>query len=153
MKTSAQSTEQPKTECPFCGNVWQEHTLNEIDGCMAIMHVEVSAALAKLKGKPSPSPTEVEICPVCNKLTSEHSDDDQRSCVAKWRKHPRGATGLELQRRFLEGHFENEEPDPVKRAQLRAQWSQSLCPCGKARGDHTQNEILACAERNRPKPW
>lgn len=25
-------TEQQKTECPFCGNVWQEHTLNEIGG-------------------------------------------------------------------------------------------------------------------------
>jgi hypothetical protein len=151
--------EQSKTECPFCGNVWEEHTWTEIGGCMVILELEFSAALAhdaKLKGKPSPSPPRVEVCPVCNKLTAEHTDDDQRSCVSKWRKRERGATGLPLQHSFSKVSYEKEEPDPVKRAQLQARAMQALCSCGKAFGDHTveeiRKEIRARAPRNRRPP-
>jgi hypothetical protein len=134
----------------MCGNVWQEHTINEVGGCMAIMDIDSSVALAR-SGKPSPNPSTVEICPVCNKLPAEHTEDELRSCVAKWRKHEKGATGLKLQGRFIMAVAKNEELDPVKRAQLRARMLQLLCSCGKAYGDHTQDEIRACAERNREK--
>ena len=140
--------EQSKTECPMCGNVWQEHTINEVGGCMAIMDMDSSVALAR-SGKPSPNPSTVEICPVCNELPAEHTEDELRSCVAKWRKHEKGATGLKLQGRFITAVSKNQEPDPVKLAQLRAQWGQALCPCGKAFGDHTVDEIMTCAPRNR----
>ena len=145
--------EPSKTECPFCGLVWQDHTLRETDGCMAILHMQIFAAKvgdARLKGKPFPNPP-AEVCPVCNKLTSEHSDDDVSSCMAKWRKRERGSTGLELQRSFLEGNFANEEPDPLKRAQLHARIMQRICSCGKAYGDHSVDEIRACAERPKPR--
>jgi len=33
-----------KTEYPSCGSVWQEHTLNQVDACMAIMKSEFSHA-------------------------------------------------------------------------------------------------------------
>jgi hypothetical protein len=152
MSTTSLGIEQPKTECPMCGNVWQRHTLNEIDGCMAILHLEFSVALARSGKRGATSPT-VEPCPVCNKLPAEHAETDLTSCMTKWRKRPKGATGLQLQHSFLEGHFEYEEPDPVKRAQMNARMLQSRCFCGKTRGDHTVNEIRACAERNRPKRW
>lgn len=113
---------------------------------MAIMHMESSAALAR-RGKPSPDPSTVENCPVCNKLPAEHTDADLRTCVAKWRKHVKGATGLTRQGRFITAVAKNQQPDPVKRAQLGAQALELLCSCGKAYGDHTQDEIRACAER------
>lgn len=155
MATKSLRIEPAMTECPMCGNVWQEHTLNEVDDCIAILHLEYSVALArdaKLKGKPIPNPTE-EFCPVCNKLTSEHSDDDERSCVSKWRKREEGATGLEFQHSFMVSRVtargQVEDPDPLKRAQLQAQMMQMLCSCGKANGDHTVDEIMACIDRER----
>jgi hypothetical protein len=148
--------EQSKTECPFCGLVWQEHTLNEVDGCMAIMHIEYSVAVGrdtKLKGKPAPADREVALCPVCRKTSAEHTEDDISFCMAKWRKREQGSTGLESQHSFLTVNFEGEDPDPLKRAQLQVRMMQAPCICGKANGDHTVDEIRACAERNRPKPW
>jgi hypothetical protein len=145
--------EQSKTECPFCGLVWQDHTLNEVDGCMALLHVQFSAALArdaKLKGKPNPKPT-AEVCPVCSKTSEEHTEADLESCRDKWRKREQGSTGLELQHLFTTAHFEGQEVDPLKRAQLQARVMQALCPCGKAFGDHTVDETLACAPRNRSR--
>ena len=129
----------------MCGNVWQEHTINEVDGCMALMKLifQAHASSANLQGEA------LEICPVCKRLPGEHTDADLISCVGKWRKREQGATGLELQHRFLELQSDNEEPDPVKRAQSRARALQLLCSCGKAYGDHIQNEIRACAEKNR----
>lgn len=155
MSTKGSGMEQPKTECLFCGDIWQEHTLKQIDACTAMMNLHISAALARdatLQGKAGVTPA-VEICPVCSKTSLEHTEAQLRSCAAKWRKHDRGATGLEIQCDFAEADFKNHEPDPdpVKRAQLRARMLQLLCSCGKAYGDHTQNEIRACAERNREK--
>jgi hypothetical protein len=143
-----------KTECPFCGNVWQDHTLNEIRGCMAMMQMQFSAAIARSGTEQNKTYLErrpVEPCPVCNKLPAEHTEDDLTSCVAKWRKRERGSTGLELQSSFEIAGPPRAEPDPVKREQSRTRFRQMLCSCGKARGDHTQDEIRACAERN-PKP-
>jgi hypothetical protein len=144
--------EPSKTECPFCGLVWQEHTINEVGGCMAIMHIEFSVAVArdaKLQGKPESADREVVLCPVCGETSEEHTENDVSSCLSKWRKREQGATGLKLQGEFFTAHFENEEPDPMKRAQMSARMLQRLCSCGKARGDHTVDEIRACAERNR----
>lgn len=150
MSANSPRIDQPKTECPMCGNVWQEHTLSELNGCKAILHLQVAAALARearLKGNASVTPPRVEICPVCNKLPDEHAEVDLRSCVGKWRKSEQGSTGLELQDDFLGAQFENEELDPVKRAKLRAKTLQTPCACGKALGDHTQNEIRTCFHR------
>jgi hypothetical protein len=141
-------TEQSKTECPFCGNVWQEHTLNETDGCMAMMHLQFSAAIARdasPKGENFLLRWQFESCPVCNKLPDEHTEGDLRSCVHKWRKRERGATGLEVQGEFDDA--QNEEPGQAKRAQLKTWLRQGLCSCGKALGDHTRDEIRACALR------
>jgi hypothetical protein len=143
-----------KTECPFCGLVWQDHTLNEVDGCMAIMQLQFSAAVARSgteQNKASLRRRPVEPCPVCNKLPAEHTEADLTSCVAKWRKRDRGSTGLEIQSSFEFAVPPKQEPDPLKREQSRTRFRQMICSCGKARGDHTQDEIRACAER-RPKP-
>lgn len=134
--------------------VWQEHTLNETRGCMAIMHIEYSAAVArdaKLKGKPVPADREVALCPVCGKTSEEHTESDVSYCAAKWRKREEGSTGLELQHSFLTSQTvaRGEDPDPLKRAQLQARMMQMHCSCGKANGDHTVDEIRACIERGR----
>lgn len=144
--------ERAKTECPFCGNVWQEHTLNEVDGCMAITHLQFSVAVARSgteQNKAKLRRWAVEPCPVCNKFPAEHTEADLMSRLSKWRAREQGTTGLELQREFGQGRGKNEEPDPVKRAQFRAPVRQRLCSCRIARGDHTLDEILACARRNR----
>ena len=128
-----------KTECPFCGNIWQEHTLNQVDACMAILKQEIAQTLArgdKLQSEVGVFQSKVNICPVCSKPYGEHSEADLDSCAGKWPKRERGASGLELQREFVEAHFENEEPDPIKRAKLQAQTLQTLCSCGKTVGDH-----------------
>jgi hypothetical protein len=156
MSTTSPRIEPSKTECPMCGNVWQEHTLNEVDGCMAIMHLQFSYAIARSgtqKDKAFLERRPVEPCPVCNRLPAEHTEADLTSCMAKWRKREQGATGLKLQGEFLTALPGKEEPDPVKRAQSRIPVRQMLCSCGKARGEHTRDEIRACAERNRPKRW
>ena len=107
--------EEPKTECPECGNIWQEHTINEHDGCMALMDLGLAVALARdaeLQGNAA-APT-VVLCPVCSKTSLEYTEAAVRSCANKWRKGDRGSTGLELQHAFLEAQFENEEPDPLR---------------------------------------
>jgi hypothetical protein len=122
--------EPSKTECPFCGLVWQDHTLNEVDGCMTILHMQHSAARArdaKLKGKPVLTHPEVALCPVCRKTSAEHTEDDISFCMAKWRKREQGSTGLESQHSFLTAQFEGQEPDPLKRAQLQARMMQAPC--------------------------
>ena len=144
--------EQPKTECPFCGNVWQEHTLSELNGCEAIMKLQFHQALARRDTlqKQAEIFAQTNICcPVCSKRPGEHTEADLRSCVGKWRKRERGATGLELQGDFPEAHFKNEEPDPAKRAKLHAQMLQRLCSCGKTLGGHTQDEVRACSGKKR----
>jgi hypothetical protein len=99
------------------------HTMNEIDGCVEIMYVQFSAALAR---SVNPRPPRVEICPVCHQLPDEHTEADLTSCMAKWRKQERGGT-LEIHAEFIQAQFKNEEPDPVKRAQFLAQFRQRLC--------------------------
>lgn len=153
MSTKGPGVERPKTECLFCGDIWQEHTLNQINGCTAMMNLHIFAALARdatLQGRAGVTPI-VEICPVCSKTSMEHPEADLRSCATKWRKRDRGATGLEIHCDFADTDFKNQEPDPgpMKRAQVRTRMLQLLCSCGKVYGEHTQNEIRACAERNR----
>ena len=112
-----------KTECPFCGNVWQEHTLNQVDPCMAKLKRDTTEALvlsAASQSEASLSPSKVEICPVCSRPYRAHTEADLSSCVANFPFLERGASGLELQSEFIEAHFKDEEPDPVKRAQLQA---------------------------------
>lgn len=109
-----------KTECPFCGKIWQEHTLNQRDACMTIMKRQFSEALARrdtLQSEAGVGPSKVNICPVCSKPYGEHTEADLSSCAGKWPKRKRGASGLELQREFVEG--KNEEPDPIQRAKFR----------------------------------
>jgi hypothetical protein len=72
---------------------------------------------------------------------------DLSYCAANFPFLERGASGLALQSRFIEAHFNDEEPDPAKRAKLHSQTLQTLCLCGKAIGDHTADEIIACFER------
>ena len=143
-----------KTECPFCGNVWQEHTLNQVDACMAKLKRDTAEALslsAASQSEASLSPTKVEICPVCTRPYQAHTEADLSYCAANFPKLERGASGLELQSIFTEVHFKDEEPDPVKRAKLHSQTLQTLCLCGKAVGDHTEDEIIACLERGQGK--
>jgi len=151
MSTNTPRMDPPKTECRFCGNVWQEHTLNQVDACMAKIKLEISEALARkdtLQSEASVDPLKV-ICPACSKPFGEHTKADLISCADKFPKRERGPSGLEYQNEFIEGHFEGEEPDPVKRAKIRAQTLQLLCSCGKALGDHTVDESLACSSRDR----
>ena len=133
----ADRSERPKTECIYCGLVWQDHTLREYHGCMALMKLH-SLALGG-------TDREVVVCPVCNKTSLEHTDID--ACRAKWRKREQGSTGLELQHWFewFDGHTTNEAPDPVKSAEYLALWMKHPCGCGKLFGDHTIAETLACA--------
>jgi protein-arginine kinase activator protein McsA len=144
--------EQPNTECVMCGNVWQEHTITEDYACRALMRLGFAVAQAldaTRKGKAVPADRQVVLCPVCGKTSEEHTEANLVSCLAKWRKREQGSTGLELQHIFLEAHGDNADPDPVKEAQRRAGMLQRLCSCGKTLGDHTSQEITACAERNR----
>ena len=141
-----------KTECPFCGDVWQEHTVNQVDACAAIMKEMYSrAARRDTKNEASAFQFQpgISSCPVCKELFGEHADADLNSCAGKLRKRAFRASGLELQSDFAEADFKNQEPDPAKRATLRAQMLQSLCSCGKTFGDHMQDEILACARKQR----
>ena len=111
MSTKGPRVQQPKTECPMCGNVWQEHTINESNGCEALIKLHLSVGLArdaKLQGKAGqPS---VEICPVCSKTSDEHTEPDLILCAAKWRKRQRGSTGFKLQHRFLEANSRTKNP-------------------------------------------
>ena len=144
--------EQPRTECPFCGNVWQEHTLTELNGCEAIMKLEYYQALAGSDGLQGQAGTLAQAnicCPVCGKLSEDHAEADLRFCVERWRKRERGATGLDVQSNFIEAHFANEEPDPVKRAKLHGQLLKELCSCGKVLGSHTPDELTTCFDRRR----
>ena len=50
MSTNSPGMERPKTECPFCRNVWQEHTMNQMEECMAIIKLDISARDAALQG-------------------------------------------------------------------------------------------------------
>src|SRR4029077_3447114 len=86
-------------------------------------------------------------CPVCNKTAGEHTEADYMSCAGKLRKRERRATGLKILGVFREARFKNEEPNPLKRAQLRAQMLQRLCSCGKTLGEHTQDEFRTCSLR------
>ena len=142
---------QPKTECPFCGDVWQEHTVNQVDACTAIMKEMNSRARRNTKNEVSAFQFQpgISICPVCKKPFVEHADADLNSCAGKLRKRERGTLGFELQSHFWDARCKNEEPDPAKRATLRAQMLQSLCSCGKTFGDHMQDEILTCARKQR----
>jgi hypothetical protein len=152
MSTRTPGVDEPKTECPFCGDVWQKHTLSDVDGCMAIMHIQFSVAVerdARQKGKAILSRWEFETCPVCSKTSEGHTENDLASCVAKWRKHELGATGLKLQGEFYFALPAKEESDALKRDKSKTWFRQSVCSCGKARGDHTQGEIRACSGRNR----
>lgn len=111
--------------------------MSELYGCIAFAQL------------PALDPRDVVLCPVCSKRSDEHGDP--APCLARWRKRELGSTGLEPQVSFTFAHFANEELDLVKRAQLLAQWMQAPCPCGKAFGDHTQAEIIACAPLNRSR--
>src|SRR5215472_4552760 len=129
MSTASSGIDEPKTECPFCGLVWQDHTLNETHGCMAILHIQYYVAVArdaKLQGKPVSADRDVVLCPVCGKTSEEHTEADVNSCETKWRKRDEGSTGLELQHSFLTAQTiaKGEEPDPLKRAQLQARMMQ-----------------------------
>ena len=43
-----------------------------------------------------------------------------------------------------------EDPDPQKRAELRAEAMRSACPsCNKPIGEHTPEEVRACADKQR----
>jgi hypothetical protein len=115
------------------------------------MKRQFSEALARrdtLQSEAAVGPSKVNICPVCSKPYGEHSEADLGSCAGKWPKRERGASGLELQREFVEVHFKDEEPDPIKRAKFQAQTLQVLCACGKTVGDHTEDEIMACFHRD-----
>jgi hypothetical protein len=142
-------TEQPNTECPFCGNVWQEHTLNQRDVCTAIMkqrmarHPEFSKSpIASILSKPVP-------CPVCTRLLGEHSNTDLDACEGKLRKRERGSTGLHVggvSFALASGLRGEEDRDVAKDAQLHVRMMQAPCSiCGKPRGDHTEAETVACA--------
>ena len=121
----------------YCGLVWQDHTLKEYNGCMALMRLH-SLALGG-------TDREVVVCPVCNKTSLEHTDID--ACRAKWLKRPEGSTGLELQHCFewFSGHVTNEVTDPVKRAELMAWWCQAAPRVREAPRDHTMEETMACS--------
>lgn len=100
----------------MCGNVWEEHTLNEVDACKAILNLQFYQAhsrSATLRGEASVFQSQANICcPVCSKTSGEHSEADLDACVGKWRKRERGATGLELLCDFVESDFKTEIPIP-----------------------------------------
>src|SRR5215470_5288793 len=94
--------ESSKTECPFCGDVWQEHTLNQTDACMAIMNQEFYHALRKQQQNvDSVFHLEVLTCPVCSRPSEEHTEAKISTCSSKFRKRAQGATGLKLQHEFF----------------------------------------------------
>jgi hypothetical protein len=147
---------QQKTECPACGNILQEHTLSEQSGCEAIRKLELeyyhAAARSDTSQEQAGTFAQTNICcPVCSKLSGEHTEDDLRSCLGKWRKREPGATGLP--RYSVVPNVRRagavEEPDPVEHAKLKAQMLQTLCSCGKALGGHTPDEIRACFNMKR----
>jgi hypothetical protein len=140
-----------RTECPTCGEVWQQHTLNQIDVCTAILkqrlarHPEFSnsSMASVLVSRPV-------ICPVCTRLLNEHTDAELDACEGKLRTRERGSTGLDsgaLSFRALD-HKKEDPDDAAKSAQLHSQMMQGPCSiCGKPRGDHNEAEVLACANR------
>jgi len=93
--------------------------------------------------------SEIITCPVCSRPSEEHNDADVDTCAGKFRKREQGATGLKLQSSFLEANFNGEDADPVKRAQVHAQMLKRLCSCGKAFGEHSSDEMVACSRRSR----
>jgi hypothetical protein len=87
-------------------------------------------------------------CSYCGRDLREHSMQDFRDCALR--------SGGEVSDDgvvIVGAHFKGEDPDPAKRAarrrEMRREMTQAVCACGKTFDEHSKEEILACAHKQR----
>src|SRR5438477_6958607 len=84
----------------------------------------------------------------CGRHFREHSLQELKACALQF--------GGEVNGDDIDipiAHFEGEDPDPAKRAEKRRRMRplvmQSVCECGKTMAEHSKEDILACANKQR----
>ena len=87
---------------------------------------------------------EIETFCACGKTLRGHSVEELKTCAIKFGGE---VTGTEIDIPIAD--FDEQEPDPVKRAKLHDRTLNTICSCGKTLQEHSVEEIRACANGQR----
>ena len=87
-------------------------------------------------------------CDYCGRDLREHSQQELKDCALQ--------SGDEVSDDHVEiigVSFKGEDPDPAKRAEkrrrMRREIMESVCACGRTMAEHSRENILACAHKQR----
>ena len=87
-------------------------------------------------------------CAYCGRDLREHSEQELRDCAVR-----SGGEASDDHMTIIGAHFKGEDPDPAKRAEERRRtlpkMMELVCACGKNLAEHSREDILTCAHKQR----